>query len=528
MTLPAEVSARTAGASLADAPCFIEQQFPVAKLSMESYKERTAKQGQTLTGLGKWWGRKPLVLVRAALLGLLMPTSDNPEKDREVFLKLMTMDREALYRRKSKAITGRRVVDELLTMPPSLQRRFLDPGAPPDKPALRRLSREAREELQQLVFDRMNYAEKLEFCDRPEQLDGPSPQAWVEINAHLGTDASSLPELVEKLGRQRFGHRPRVGDAFCGGGSIPFESARLGCEAYGSDLNPVAVLLTWAGLNIIGCGQETVEDVQRAQRRVYDAVDQQVIEWGIEHNSLGWRADAYLYCTEVIDPETGWRVPLLPSLAVSKRSRAIARLVPDDRRSCYVIEIIEDASEDSLREAYKVGTIQDSRLIPPSAGASTPVEVLRRNLRMWDDMDLAPRPDDVFQERLYCIRWVETRPEGRGREPTIYHYRAPTVEDVRRERRALELLSERFHAWQALGYLPRRRIERGNKTDEPIRTRGWTHWHQLFTPRQLLTIGLFLEQAENYANNPAAYAAILLRGISHLRLQFQALSLALA
>ena len=51
-------------------------------------------------------------------------------------------------------------------------------------------------------------------------------------------------EVVKELGELRFGHTPRVGDAFCGGGSVPFEAARLGCEAYGSDLNPVAALLT--------------------------------------------------------------------------------------------------------------------------------------------------------------------------------------------------------------------------------------------------------------------------------------------
>lgn len=55
---------------LANAPCFIETQFPVARISMESYKERKANYSQPLTGLGKWWGRKPLVLVRAALPGL--------------------------------------------------------------------------------------------------------------------------------------------------------------------------------------------------------------------------------------------------------------------------------------------------------------------------------------------------------------------------------------------------------------------------------------------------------------------------
>src|SRR5206468_7245106 len=30
----------------------------------------------------------------------------------------------------------------------------------------------------------------------------------------------------------------------------------------------------------------------------------------------------------------------------------------------------------------------------------------------------------------------------------------------------------------------------GEKTDEPIRTRGWTYWHHLFNPRQLLVGGL--------------------------------------
>src|SRR5690606_4423509 len=61
----------------------IETQFPVSRLCKESYKERKANHGQTLTGLGKWWGRKPLVLVRAAILGLLLPVTEDPQKDRE-------------------------------------------------------------------------------------------------------------------------------------------------------------------------------------------------------------------------------------------------------------------------------------------------------------------------------------------------------------------------------------------------------------------------------------------------------------
>ena len=78
---------------------FIETQFPIARLSAESYKERKVNNGQTLTLLGKWWGRKPLVLVRACILGMLMPSSDDPKKDREIFLKILTLDDEGTRNR---------------------------------------------------------------------------------------------------------------------------------------------------------------------------------------------------------------------------------------------------------------------------------------------------------------------------------------------------------------------------------------------------------------------------------------------
>ena len=80
-------------------PAFIETQFPIARLSAESYKERKANNGQTLTRLGKWWGRKPLILVRASILGMLMPASDDPKRDREIFLKILTMDDDGAWQR---------------------------------------------------------------------------------------------------------------------------------------------------------------------------------------------------------------------------------------------------------------------------------------------------------------------------------------------------------------------------------------------------------------------------------------------
>ena len=496
---------------LANTPSFIETQFPVAKLSMESYKERMANYSQTLTGLGKWWGRKPLVLVRAAILGLLLPSTNDPEKDMQVFLQLMTMDPEGLRRRKKRTIPGKRCFRELQTMPPSLQERFFsydDDGKPTVN--LRSMPRDEKEELQRLIFERMSYTQKLRYCYRPEEIIGPSEAAWAEINAHLGTQANNLPELVEELGERRFGHRPRVGDAFCGGGSIPFEAARLGCDAYGSDLNPVAALLTWASLNIIGGSKKTARDVTKAQKKVYDSVDKRIIELGIEHNSLGWRADGYLYCVEVIDPETGWKIPLAPSWVIGKGTKTIAKLVPNPDLKRYDIEIHQDVSDEELRLAKEFGTFQNSRLVPPNGEATTPLDSLRKGMRLWDKNDLIPRPDDVFQERLFCIQWAEFEKDKNGKLIKKWHYRAPTKEDFSRETLVLNLLKERFCDWLERGYLPSRKITPGYNTDQPTRERGWTYWHHLFTPRQLLLCGFVLEYIDHESMSSENKASILL------------------
>src|SRR5580693_1386726 len=53
-------------------------------------------------------------------------------------------------------------------------------------------------------------------------------------------------EILKSTG----GNPPPVYDPFCGGGSIPLEAQRLGLEAHGSDLNPVAVLITKALIEI--------------------------------------------------------------------------------------------------------------------------------------------------------------------------------------------------------------------------------------------------------------------------------------
>jgi len=480
---------------------FIEEQFPVSKVSKESYKERKAGSSQTLTGLGKWWGRKPLILIRASIIGMLMPVSDDPKKDQDVFLKILTMDDAGLWQRQSKSIPAKVIQanlseeewNELITDQEGNLKRTWSTG----------LSPEEKEQVLRKVFDQLSYDEKLTYCDRPEQIDGPGEEAWLEINTHLGTDAKSLQELVTALGKKRFGHTPKVGDCFCGGGSIPFEAARLGCEAFGSDLNPVAAMLTWASIHLIGGGEKIQKEVQEAQKKAYEAADKQITKWGIEHNDRGWRADAYLYCIEAICPATGLMLPLAPSWIISEKYNVCAVLKRNDAEKKYAIEIVTGADQETMAKA-KQGTVRNSRMVCPETGEEFSISGIRNDrkidgkivygLRLWDNDDLVPRPNDVFQERLYCVRWVETYLEknrqGKLVEKTRRHYCSVTEDDIKREKQVLKLLRERFGEWQEKGYIPSRKIERGGvKTEEPIRTRGWTHWHHLFNPRQLLVHG---------------------------------------
>ena len=85
-----------------------------------------------------------------------------------------------------------------------------------------------------------------------------------------------------------------------------------------------------------------------------------------------------------------------------------------------------------LYKDKKGATVGNSRIIDPfDANRSWSVEALRgpEGLRRWSNGDLVPRPGDVFQERLYCIRWVNSKGEHR--------YAAPDAADLEREAKVL-------------------------------------------------------------------------------------------
>lgn len=444
---------------------FIEEQFPVAKLSKESYRERKAGRSQTLTGLGKWWGRKPLILVRAALFGALLPVSDDKKKDKDVFLRILTMDEDGLRKRAE--------------FQNSKKKDYVAPWG-------------------------VTYETILNESCRPEEIDGPSEESWKVINEHLGTDAHNLQELAQALGKKRFGHIPQVGDCFAGGGSNVFEPARMGCDVYGSDLNPLAGLLTWADLNILGSSEAELAELKSFQEEVFDAVCAEIDALGIECNEEGHVAKYYLYCNETTCPECGYKVPLLPSVIVSKKEKLVVQFEEeaDKTMAMHLVKAVD------MKAVDKNATVQKNKLICPHCHQATSIVALRggedgKNLRKWEKTDFVPRENDLFQERLYAIKYVDVNKKGKTTDGLrkkpgpvtdatfgISYYREPNAQDLAREQKVQSYLAEHFDEWQEKGYIPSAEIYEGDKTSEVIRTRGWKYWHQLFNPRQLVMLGL--------------------------------------
>ena len=384
--------------SLKDASSLIETVLPVQRISIDTFREREARQSQTLTGLGSYWkGRKPLVLNRACVLASLLPATADPKRDLAIFEMLMGMD---------------------------------------DQSMRKRLQLEADDQLEVVPYRDLAIKAK-----RTEDIwETAHTHIWPAVNAHLGTNARNHAQLVEQLGIMRFGHRPRVADTFSGSGQIPFEAARLGCDVYASDLNPVACMLTWGAFNVIGASETRRAQIERDQKAIVKKVKAEIDALGVETDGKGWRGKVYLYCLEITCPESGWKVPVLPTLVVSKGKRVVAQLAPDAARKRYTVELISNATDKQMKAAEK-GSYQDQCVVHRVDGVEyrTKISTLRgdysevldglrvnkNRLRQWGVSDVVFHKDDIFNERLYAIQWIKdnggARPDSEFRSVSADH-----------------------------------------------------------------------------------------------------------
>ncbi|MCG2661169.1 MAG: DUF1156 domain-containing protein [Kiritimatiellae bacterium] len=194
----------------------IEDYLPIEKLSEEAIDEST-KRTAHIKVMHQWWARRPLVACRAAVYGALVP-ADRWVK--EIQLKNPPDDpaKVEVLKNGKKLGLNRRAASDFV------KRLCLYPGSPG-----------AIQEAQRHILEAHTQRLTQEITDW-KTCNTPKP-SWVDEFKFISDKVT-----VEDITAER-APRPRVLDMFAGGGAIPLEALRLGCEAYANDLNPVAHII---------------------------------------------------------------------------------------------------------------------------------------------------------------------------------------------------------------------------------------------------------------------------------------------
>jgi len=342
----------------------IEDYLPIEAISAEASREKSVRKGHIST-LHLWWARRPLAACRAAVYGALVPVSRfEPKTGPEEKRKSLGRANAAKF----------------------VERLCKYPGDP-------RVIAEAQRHILGAHADRLT----VELAEARATGQWPG---WVEEFNWPRDNAQVMREDIE-AGRAP---RPRVLDPFAGGGAIPLEALRLGCEAYANDLNPVAHIIelctlvypqkygkpdpnargmtgpknatgetTWGGLaeEVRYWGQWVLEEVKAEIGDLYPpnpdpeatpeeigADPQAVLEFAKDAQRRllvprGYLTPvAYLWTRTVKckNPACGATVPLAGQTWLRKKAgRYVAmRMIPNKKNRRVQFEVVEAASEEGL------------------------------------------------------------------------------------------------------------------------------------------------------------------------------------
>ncbi len=206
----------------------IEVALPLKAINEASAREKSIRHGHPST-LHLWWARRPLAACRAVLFASLV---DDPDSD-----PMFAGDEDIAASKRAELFN---LIEELVQWENSNNPRVIN---------------RARAEIARCVASRKvetgEFAKdatlKLPFAGGNRNGNSASSKRNIEVKVFDLKHLLAPPEAVNAFLAE---HAPPVLDPFCGGGSIPLEAQRLGLRAYASDLNPVAVLITKALIEI--------------------------------------------------------------------------------------------------------------------------------------------------------------------------------------------------------------------------------------------------------------------------------------
>jgi putative DNA methylase len=437
----------------------IEVDFPIAKVSEHSAREKSIRHGHPST-LHLWWARRPLAACRAVLLGLLLPAPT--EADCPADFK--TKARVLLKKRHSKALTtDAELQDDLLA-----------------------------------------------FIGEFANWDHAANSMYLEIGR--GLVKAAHPEET-----------PVVVDPFSGVGSIPLEALRLGCEAFASDLNPVACLILKTLLEDIpryGNAEFTLTDdkgkeivvhgladaLRHVGKQVKAAAEKELAQF-YPPDPDGSRPIAYLWARTVRCEGIGCgaEIPIFKSPWFSRRTSKKAKYFRENPKGGCVAFLIEsapkggpiqfriargDGSESSLKDYVSLvaskASGNNAHVICPCC--SVPLDGKRVRVQLRQQRGGAEVLFDPMGKRIggaYMLAVVRRDPATERRS-----YRLPTPKDYEAVWAATKATanSKQFDVEGEIN--PTRPSPNARGVTAPTRY-GATRFADLFTSRQRVCLGTF-------------------------------------
>jgi putative DNA methylase len=215
----------------------IEVALPLEAINEEGSLRKRKAPGGYPTMLHKWWAQRPVAAARAVVFAQMV---DDPSTYVETLLRDPVLkrraerelrDRQALWQRRSEAWQAAQAAGDSA---------IHSPGEPPT------LVECAADLERERLFEIMRELVKWDNTNNETVLQAARDEIWQSWRRACADNADH-PRVADLFRRDRL---PAFHDPFGGSGAMPLEAQRLGLEAHASDLNPVAVLINKAMIEI--------------------------------------------------------------------------------------------------------------------------------------------------------------------------------------------------------------------------------------------------------------------------------------
>ncbi len=213
----------------------IEVALPLEAINKASAREKSIRHGHPST-LHLWWARRPLAAARAVIFSQMV---DDPS----AYVDVLRADPK-LRRKAESALKARlKLWEEARDLAKKAKGTSLSVPEPGPAPTLdEMLADQERQRLFRIIEDLVLW----ENTTNETVLQAARDEIWQSWRRACAENADH-PRAKELFDRKKL---PAFHDPFAGGGSLPLEAQRLGLESYASDLNPVAVLINKAMIEI--------------------------------------------------------------------------------------------------------------------------------------------------------------------------------------------------------------------------------------------------------------------------------------